>query len=148
MCVLYTVAPGYALALNATEYEFDVSVYSPVGTVVFEALLFVENPNNFTSIGVNFAGPETEYSPYSINGMNLAVSFTSITRTHSLTVALDEVLDLSDEEAIDEFRIDAVGFLHPSGSIDLRADVIIHEIGKLAIATYYRQAYICLLANI
>ena len=131
MCVLYIVTPGYALAFNATEYEFDISVYSPVGTVVFEALLFVENPNNFTLIGVNFAGVETEYSPYSINGMNLAVGFFSFRRTHSLTIALDEVLDLSDEEAVDEFRIDAVGFLQ-SGNIELRADVIIHEFGNLA----------------
>ena len=132
MCVLYTVSPGYVIAFNATEYEFDINVYSPVGTVVFEALLFVENPNNFTLIGVNFAGPETKYSPYSINGMNMPVSFAPIRRTrYSLTVALDEALDLNDEEAIYEFSIDAVGFFQ-GGSRELRADVIIHEFGKLA----------------
>lgn len=148
LCVLHTVTPGYVLVFSATEYEFDISVYSPVGTVVFEAFLFVESNNNFTSIGANFAGPETEYSPYSINGMNMPVSFAPIRRTrYSLTVALDEALDLNDEEAIYEFSIDAVGFFQ-GGSRELRADVIIHEIGKLAIATYCRQTYTCLLANI
>ena len=131
MCVLYIVSPGYVLALNATEYEFDISVYSRVGTVVFEALLFVENTNNFTSIVANFAGPETEYSPFSINEDNLAATFFVIERDHLLRVALDEILHLNDTEAIYEFRIDAVGFLQ-SGSIELRADVIIHEFGKLA----------------
>ena len=132
LCVLYTVTLGYVLALNATEYEFDVSVYSPLGTVVFEALLFVENANNFTSIVANFAGTGTEYSPFSINGDNLTATFFSIERDHLLRVALDEMLHLNDTEAIYEFRIDAVGFLRPSGSIELRADVIIHEFGKLA----------------
>ena len=148
LCVLHTVTPGYVLVFSATEYEFDVSVYSPVGTVVFEALLFVENTNNFTSIVANFAGTGTEYSPFSINGDNLAATFFVIERDHLLRVtALDEVLDLNDEEAIYEFSIDAVGFFQ-GGSRELRADVIIHEIGKLAIATYCRQTYTCLLANI
>lgn len=131
LCVLYTVSPGYVLALNATEYEFDISVHSRIGTFVFEALLFVENTNNFTSIVANFAGTETEYSPFSINGDNLAATFFVIERDHLLRVTLDEILHLNDTEAIYEFRIDAVGFLQ-SGSIELRADVIIHEFGKLA----------------
>ena len=102
LCVLYTVPVGYVLALNATEYEFDVSGYSPVGTVVLEVLLFVENVNNFTVIAASFTGTEREYFPYSINGMNVMISaiFTTIRRSHLLRVALDETLDLNDEEAV------------------------------------------------
>ena len=51
LCILYTVSPGYVVAFNATEYEFDVNVYSPNGTVVFEALLFAENPSSLYLFG-------------------------------------------------------------------------------------------------
>ena len=39
---LFSVPIGYYAIFNATHYEFDVSVYSPVGTVVFEALIFLK----------------------------------------------------------------------------------------------------------
>ena len=132
LCVLYTVPVGYVIAFNATEYEFDVSVYSPVGTVVFEALLFVENVNNFTTIAAGFVGNEFDYSPFSINGMNFSVLFIPITRNPLLRVALDEHLDLNDEEAIYQFRIDVVGVPSQGGmNTELNANVIVHEIGKL-----------------
>ena len=132
MCVLYTVSVGYLLAFNATEYEFDVSVYSPVGTVVFEALLIVENVNNFTSIGAGFVGAEVDYSPYSINEMNFSVVFIPIRRNPILEVALDETLDINDEEAIYRFRIDAVGVPSQGGmNTELSTNVIVHEFGKL-----------------
>ena len=68
--LLFSVPSGYLIAPNATEYEFDVNVYSPVGTVVFEALLIAENSiNDFVLVIANFAGAETEFGPYSINGM-------------------------------------------------------------------------------
>ena len=132
LCILYTVSVGYVLEFNATEYEFDVSAYSPVGTVVFEALLFVENQNTFITIAAGFTGTELEYLPYSINGMNLSVTIMSFRRSHLLRIALDETLDLNDEEAIYEFRLDVVGVpLQGSMNTELSANVIVHEIGKL-----------------
>ena len=35
---------SFIAQFNATEYEFDINIYSPVGTVVLEALLII-NPN-------------------------------------------------------------------------------------------------------
>ena len=43
--LLFSVPAGYLIAFNATEYGFDINVYSLVGTVVFEALLVAENTN-------------------------------------------------------------------------------------------------------
>ena len=63
MCILYTVSPGYVVAFNATEYEFDVNVYSPAGTVVFEALIFAENSSSLVTMGVAFSGTEPNYGP-------------------------------------------------------------------------------------
>ena len=43
-----TVFAGYFVTFNATEYEFDVNVYSPIETVTFQAILITErlDPNN------------------------------------------------------------------------------------------------------
>ena len=42
MCIL--LVPSFIAQFNTTEYEFDINIYSPIGTVVFEAL-FIINPN-------------------------------------------------------------------------------------------------------
>ncbi|XP_065913242.1 uncharacterized protein [Dysidea avara] len=40
-----TIPTGYFTIFNATHYEFDVNVYCPIGTVVFEGCILVEDPN-------------------------------------------------------------------------------------------------------
>lgn len=38
------LVPSSIARFNATDYEFDINIHSPIGTVVFEAL-FIINPN-------------------------------------------------------------------------------------------------------
>ena len=42
--IIYFLVPSFIAQFNATEYEFDINIYSPIGTVVFEAV-FIINPN-------------------------------------------------------------------------------------------------------
>ena len=121
---------GYYIAFNASEYKFDVNVYSPVGTVVFEALLVAENINDLLTIAVNFAGASTEFGPYSINEMDTEDTFdVPITSNPLLTIRLDETLDPNDDQVEYTFTIDYVA----AGFTRIRSqsvDVILHEIGK------------------
>ena len=122
------VSTGYYIALNASEYEFDVNVYSPVGTVVFEALLIAENVNDLLTVGVNFAGRQTAFGPYSINGMDTEVTFDApITSSPLLTIRLDETLDPNDDQDNYTFFIDYV----VAGITRIRSqsvNVILHEL--------------------
>ena len=103
-------------------------MYSPVGTVVFEALLVAENISNFFTIEGNFAGAQSEYGPYSINGMD-NFQFDAPTSNPLLTITLDDSLDPNDDQVDYTFTLDyvAAGFTIRSQQID----VILHEIGKL-----------------
>jgi len=124
------VPAGYYIAFNSSEYKFDVNVYSPVGTVVFEALLVAENINDLLTIAVNFAGAPTEFGPYSINEMDTEVTFdVPIISNPLLTIRLDETLDPNDDQVEYTFTIDYVA----AGFTRIRSqsvDVILHEIGK------------------
>ena len=126
--VLYLVLTGYNITFNATEYEFDVSVHSPVGTVVFDALLVVEDFNDIIIITVTHSGAPL----YSIT----QTEFESIRTDPVLTITLSEVLN-SDDESVDyNFTIhyDAHTF---SGENHVNSvNVILHEIGKsMTVAT-------------
>ena len=128
MYTLYLVSAGYNITYNATEYEFDISVYSPVGTVVFEALLVTENINNFIVIIANFSGDMNNYGPFSINGMETQVTFDgTITMNPLLLITLDETLDMNDSIVEYRFTInyEALIFSVHTGSVN----VVLHEIG-------------------
>ena len=134
MCILYTVSPGYNIAFNATEYEFDVNVYSPIGTIVFEALISIsaENPTtSFDTLGASFRGSRANYGPYSINGMDVTAELDPIGSNNLLTIRVDETLDLNDNEAVYEFMITAIAFTSQFVPIELQVGVILNEIGKL-----------------
>ena len=126
---------GYLIELNATEYEFDVNVYSPVGTVVFEALFVAENINELVTILVRFAGNLSELALFSINetGMD-SVTFNSPIETNPLlTITLDEALDPNDDQVVYTFTLD---YATLASGVPLRTKssfghVILHEIGKL-----------------
>ena len=126
-CTVFIVSTGYIITFNATEYEFDVNVYSPVGTVVFEALLIVENINGFDSLGVNFVGNLVDYGPYSINGLD--VDHESLIQTNPLlTISLDETLDVNDDKVDYNFAIQYVAVT--STIYNDLVNIILHEIGK------------------
>ena len=97
-------------------------MYSPIGTVVFQALLFVENINDFATLGVNFAGNPDDYGPYSIN------SDSQIQTNPLITITLDEALDLNDDKVDYNFAIQYVA-ITPTILIH-SVNVIIHENGK------------------
>ena len=121
---------GYLIAFNATEYEFDVNVYSPVGTVVFEALLVAENINADFFIRVDFNGAAIAFAPYSINGMDDSLIITSTRSTDPLlTIRLNETLDPNDDQTDYTFTL---AYIAAGAGVKFdSANVIIHEIGKL-----------------
>ena len=129
--LLYSVSPGYLITFNASEYEFDVNVYSPVGTVVFEALLITENLTELTLVRASFRGIPEEYNHYSLNGMDETVTIDfPFPSNPLLTIALNESLEDDDDEITYDFRIDffAVTF---SSCREAIVNVILHEISKL-----------------
>ena len=139
--LLYLVSPGYVIRFNASEYEFDVNVYSPVGAVVFEALLITENLNELATLTANFHGHPEAYGPYSLNGMDATViidlPFPSILL---LLIALDESLQDDDDEITYDFSIDVVAFALTSFR-EISANVILHEISKLLDSQYYIEEF-------
>jgi len=132
------VSAGYFVTFNATEYEFDVNVYSPLGTVVFEAILIAENPGNLSILSVNFDGAITEYGPYTINDApnnprESTVTFLqpSIEMNTLLTITLDEPLD-SNNDQVNRYEFQLVYFAATNSTTATgRINVILHEIGKL-----------------
>ena len=74
MAVLNFVVSSFIAQFNETEYEFNINIYSPIGTVVFEAL-FIINPSitdEFLSFDIimtdEFVGESTNYGDFWING--------------------------------------------------------------------------------
>ena len=129
-CCVFIVSPGYYIASNATEYEFDVNVYSPNGTVVFEALLLLENLTDITIIRVKFVG---NVDNYFINGMNTEVNIFPIETLANplLTVTLNGALDPNDNTTDYNFMIEYVAE-SATQTTDYTGvvNVILHEIGK------------------
>ena len=127
--MLSSVSAGYCITPNATEYEFDVNASSPIGTVVFEVLLIIENIIDFNfTIVANLTGQGS--SPYSINGMDVVVVLHPPFRTNPLLmIALDEALDPNDDQVDYLFRIDYFAFssVVKTGMMN----VTLHEIGKI-----------------
>ena len=108
-------------------------MFTPVGTVLFEALLLLENRNIIT-IEVYLL---TSY-PDSVEPFH--VSLSQMSRNLLVTVTLDEVLNLNDDSIDYNFYIvyiaathtpsiegTPVGYRYSNGSVS----VILHEIGKL-----------------
>ena len=124
MCL---VSPGYNIAFNATEYEFDVSVFTPVETDVFEALLFFENRN--AAIVAISVGNGDSYGPFKVIVPN------QVTRYYLIRVILDEALDPNDDIVDYNFNISYVVSTPPIEGIYVMyngsVSVILHEIGKL-----------------
>ena len=135
-CYAFIVSPGYNIIFNATEYEFDVNVFSPNGTVVFEALLLLEDFSDITIVTVNFVGNADNYS---INGMNTKINFFPIETLANplLTITLNGALDPNDNTTDYIFMIEYVAD-SATQTIDYTSvvNVILHEIGKLYITSY------------
>ena len=123
---MYLVSPDYNTTFNATEYEFDVNVHSPVGTVVFKILIIAENMHDIGVTTVYFAGNADSYGPYSH----------SFNMQGILTVTVDETLDPNDNTTDYYFNIDYEAynpFIEDTRVVYTgSANVILHEkIGKI-----------------
>ena len=129
---MFLVSPGYTLRFNATEYEFDINVYTPIETVVFEALIIAEDANDLVLMGVNFGGSEADYGPFSINGMDVSLTLQFPFSTNTLlTIATDQRLYPDDNEAVYEFSINVFAIDLGSARSESQVDVILHEFGKI-----------------
>ena len=118
MYTLYLVSAGYVITYNATEYEFDISVYSSVGTVVFEALLITaENVSNQLIIRTIFPGDTDNF------GFNFDHS------ARLIAITLKKALDPNDSIMEYRFAINYSTLIDDKEYTDL-VNVILHEIGK------------------
>ena len=107
-------------------------MYSPVGTVVFEGLVLVENPDDVFIVLVDFqtsVGDIQNFEPFSINGMDNNGVFSSITGDELLSITTDQVLDHIDTDVYYHFQLSVLS----TGvrTIVVEASVLLYEIGKL-----------------
>ena len=126
-----------AAQFNATEYEFNISIYSPNGTVAFEAL-FTINSNECTVEYLRFdimmdkviGESSVVDGNFLINGMTsplvIQAPFQSM---YLLTVTTDNVLDINDTMDI-TFNLTA--FINISTGVSSMpvSNVILHKIGN------------------
>ena len=119
------------------EYEFNISIYSPNGTVVFEAL-FTINPNvtvGFLSFDIimmdEIVGESNIDGDFLINGTRppLVIQQTLFQSMYLLTITTGNVLDTNDLMDI-TFNL----FAYINTSIDVvrmpMSNVTLHKIGK------------------
>ena len=127
--LFFSVSTGYFATFNATHYEFDISVYCPIGTVVFEAMHFYENPDDIQLALVDFqasssTGTIGDFEAFSLNGMgNGAV----VGPDGLITVTTDQLVNASDTTC--DFSLAS---LVTTGAIteSITAIVIVHKKGK------------------
>ena len=137
LCCFNIVSPGYVIAYNATEYEFYVNVYSPVGTAVLDALLIVEDLPDTVAVVVNLVGDDAD--SFVINGMNGGLTFFPVETLENplLSITLDETLDPNDENTDYNFMITYSATTTASTRYEGSINILLHEIGKLDIICTY-----------
>ena len=103
--VVYLASPGYNITFNATEYEFDVNVFSPVETVLFDVLLLAENLSDILKPVYRFdIGNNANIDdPFGINQIQMSAS-----------VILKKVLNPNDNRIDYNFNINFVGTILPT----------------------------------
>ena len=104
-------------------------MYSPIGTVVFEALIIVENINDLLLVMiVNFEGSRQELMSFSLNGMGDSVTFDVIATNILLTITLNETLSPNDMNVDYNFTLQYVAAgldVFQSGSVN----ILLYETG-------------------
>ena len=117
---------------NETEYELDISIYSPIGTVVFEAL-FIINPNvtvEFLSFDIMMTDEESSVDRnFLINGvippLVVQAPYQSL---YFLTITIGNMLDTNDTTDV-SFILSA--FINTTtGIVSMpSSNVTLHKIG-------------------
>ena len=150
MCTLCNCIPIYfVLAIaefSATEYEFDINIFSPIGTVVFEAL-FIINPNvtveylrfdiimdeivGESIVGESIVGESSVDGDFLINGTTepLVIRQAPFQSMYLLTISTGSVSYSNDTMDI-TFNLYAFVFLSTGVTEMSIANVILHKIGK------------------
>ena len=129
---------------NASEYEFDVNIYSPIGTVLFEAL-FIINPN--VTIGLlafdiitteEVIGEASVNEDFLINGTipPLLITQAPYQSLYLLTITTGNVLDTNDTMDINFELLAFVNTLINETEISI-SNVTLHRIGKALSVTSY-----------
>ena len=99
------LVPSFIAQFNKTEYEFDINIYSPNGTVVFEAL-FIINRNvtvEFLSFDIimmdEMVRESSNDGDFLINGTRpplVIIQQTPFQSMYLLTITTGNVLDTND----------------------------------------------------
>ena len=132
------LVPSFIAQFNASEYEFDINIYSPIGTVVFKAL-FIINPN----VTVDYLSFDIMMTDGVVGESNLDGDFLINNRTpplsiqppyqsmYLLTITTGNELDTNDTMDI-TFDLSASITYNISISvlITLISNVTLHKIGK------------------
>ena len=108
-------------------------MYSPIGTVVFEILLLLENPHDVLLVLLDFQGTVGGFRPYSINEMGLSGYFHNNFTDNILTnVSLNQELDPINGNDIYQFEISLLAFGNDYDFYSLPlANFILYRKGKL-----------------
>ena len=133
---LFYIVTSFIAMFNETEYEFNISIYSPIGTVAFEAL-FIISPNvtvEFLSFDIimtdELVGESTINGDFLINGIipPLVVQppYQSL---YMLTITTENTLDTNDTTDI---TFDLFAFVNTTIGIVAMplSNVTLHKIGK------------------
>ena len=109
---------------NATKYEFDVFNHSAPGTVVFEALLLLENPSDVVQVIIDFQrATQGNTDTFNISETVFGAPFDM---TILLNIALRDVFTPS----ADPFELEALVIGINTGTRQVIADVILHVTGN------------------
>ena len=137
------IATSFIAQFDATEYEFDVNICSPNGTVVFEAL-FIINPNvtvEYLSFDIILADDEivgelSDDGDFLINGTTSPLviqrPFQSI---YLLTITIGNVLDTDAADAL--FNLSAFISISTGESAMPASHVTLHKIGNFVVTSIY-----------
>ena len=119
VCLFFcAVSDGFFAFFNATQYEFDVNVRSSVGSVVFMALVIVEDVDDIFTIDSFFGGSVTQFS---LTRSNVTL----------ITITLNTALDPNDEEVMHTFSLTAIVAVISSGATYSQVvNVLLYEKGK------------------
>ncbi|XP_065894203.1 uncharacterized protein [Dysidea avara] len=121
-------------SFNATHYEFDIDVNSPIGTLVFEALFFLRNPTEFDTLLFNFPDSGDDCSSlFQINGVRLD-QIVRPTEQTLLNVTLNEDLSSCENPTWCQFQLAAVK-IGIDGTITTTANVTLHKTGVCVTTT-------------
>ena len=134
------LAPSFIAQFNATEYEFDINISSPIGTVVFEAL-FIINPNvtveclSFDIMRTDdIKGMSSVDGNFLINGTTppLVIQQAPFQSMYLLTIKTGSVFDINDTMDI---TFNLVAFINISTGVVRMpfSNVTLHKRSKISI---------------